>query len=89
MLNLNLFIEQLDGKMDGNHILLAVKSHLIHCADVPAPLIINIILANKCVMWLILAGPAYKAVDFFSLNQAVCEVAICMTSVTSLGGKIL
>lgn len=84
---LNLFIGQLDGKMDGNHSLLAVVSHLIYCADVQAPLIINIILglpANMCVMWLILAGPGDKAAEMLSLNQAVCELAICMANVVSL-----
>lgn len=77
-----LFIGQLDGKMDGNHSQLDVVSHLI-CEDVQPPLIINIVLglpANMCVMWLILAGPGDKAADIFSLNQAVCEVAICMSN---------
>lgn len=83
----NLFIGQLDGKMDGNHSLLTVVSHLIPCADAQAPLIINIVLglpANMCVMWLILAGPGDKAAEMFSLNQAVCELAICMENVILL-----
>lgn len=80
---LNLFIGQLDGRKDGNHSLLAVVSHLI-CADARAPLIINIVLglrANMCVMWFILAGPRDKVADISSLNQAVCEVAICTSNV--------
>lgn len=67
---LNLFIGQLDGRMDGNHSLLVVVSHLIHCADAQAPLIINIALglrANVCVMWFISAGPRYKVADISSL----------------------
>lgn len=84
---LNLYIGQLDGRMDGNHSLLDLVSHLIHCADVQAPLIINIALCfptNMCVTWLILAGPGDKAAEIFSLNQAVCEVDICMANVVSL-----
>ena len=84
---LNLFIGKLDGKMDGNHSQLDVVSHLLCCEDIQPALIINIILglpANMCVMWLILAGPGDKAADIFSLNQAVCEVAICMSSAMSL-----
>lgn len=73
--------------MDGNHSLLDVVSQLTRCADAQPPLIINIALslpANMCVMWLILAGPRDKAAEIFSLNQAVCEVAICMANVISL-----
>lgn len=87
MLILNLFIGHVDGKMDGNHSLLPLASHLFHCADVQAPLIINIILglpANVCVMCLIVAGPGNKAAEILSLNQAICEVAICMANVISL-----
>lgn len=82
---LNLFIGQLDGKMDGNHSLLVVVSHLkMHSADAQAPFIINIVLglpASMCVMWLILAGPGDKAAEIFSLNQANCAIAICIANV--------
>lgn len=87
---LNLFIGQLDGKMDGNRSLLFVESHLIHGADGQTPFIINIVLglpANMCVMWLKLAGPGDKAAEIFSLNQAICGVAICIENVFFLIAK--
>ncbi len=84
---LNLFIGRLDGKMDGNHSLLAGVHQLFPCGDLQTPVIINIVLglpANMYVMWLILAGPGEKAAEVFSLNQAICEVAICVSNVIYL-----
>lgn len=59
----------------------------MHSADAQAPFIINIVLglpASMCVMWLILAGPGDKAAEIFSLNQAICEIAICIANVVCL-----
>lgn len=59
----------------------------MHTADAQAPFLINIVLglpASMCVMWLILAGPGDKAAEIFSLNQAICEIAICIANVACL-----
>lgn len=87
MLILNLFIGLENAKIDGKLSLLPLASHLFHCADVWTSLVINIILGlpdNICVMWLIEAGPGNKALSMLSLNQAICELAICMANVMSI-----
>lgn len=70
--------------MDGNHSLLAIVPFPLPCEDVQAALIINIILGfpvNMCVMWIILASSGGIAAEIFSLNQSICELAICMANV--------
>lgn len=64
---LNLFIGQLDSKIDANHNLQIVAFHLkMHSADAQSPVVINIVLglpARVCVLEYVLAKPRDKAAE--------------------------